>query len=156
VPYLAENAYTLKDPDMEHKHKFKLVDALERARKLKRNKRKLLQGHFFYITPGVPADFSTLKKVLQALGAEVRPPALYYLCWLYDSNKRQCKGTVPTVRNVSETRHVISSLKDEPLWRPLVKHGVTIYSHELILGAAFTQFVDWDGEDKVLAKDDSI
>ncbi|KAF8519164.1 BRCT domain-containing protein [Gautieria morchelliformis] len=132
---VAEDDYTLQDPDMEHKHKFKLVEALDRARELKRHKRKLLQGHFFYVTPGVPSDFNTLKKVLQALGAE-------------------CRETVPTTRNVSDTRHVISSLKDEALWRPLVKHGVTIYSHELVLGAAFTQFVDWDGEDKILARGD--
>ena len=43
---------------------------------------------------------------------------------------------------------------DESLWHPLVTHGVTIYSHELVLGAAFTQFVGWNGEDKILARRD--
>lgn len=62
----------LHDPDMEHKHKFKLVDALERAKELKRKKHKLLQGHFFYLTPAVPSDFNVLKNVMHALGAEVR------------------------------------------------------------------------------------
>ena len=71
IDSLAEGDYTLQDPDMEHKHKFKLVDALRRARELKKKKRKLLQGHFFYITPGVPSDFNVLKNVLRALGAEV-------------------------------------------------------------------------------------
>lgn len=64
----------MRDPDTEHKHKFKLAEALERAKELKRNKRKLLQGHFFYVTPGVPSDFNVLKTVLRALGAEVRQP----------------------------------------------------------------------------------
>lgn len=68
---LAEDDYLLQDPDTEHKYKFKLVDALERARQLKKKKKKLLQGHFFYITPGVPANFNVLKNVLHALGAEV-------------------------------------------------------------------------------------
>ena len=42
IDSLAEGDYTLQDPDMEHKHKFKLVDALRRARELKKKKRKLL------------------------------------------------------------------------------------------------------------------
>ena len=56
--------------------------------------------------------------------------------------------STPTIRNISDTRHVISCLKDEKIWRPLAKHGIPIYSHEFVLMAALSQYVDWDSEDK--------
>ncbi|KAF8512309.1 hypothetical protein BU17DRAFT_54108 [Hysterangium stoloniferum] len=129
----AEKDYFLHDPDVELKHNFKLSEALQRAAELKRKKKQLLKGHFFYFTPNVPIDHKMLKNVLHALGAEG-------------------KEVIPTMRNISDTRHVISSMKDEELWRPLANSGVTIYSQELVLGAAFTQFVDWDGPDKILSR----
>jgi hypothetical protein len=55
--------------------------------------------------------------------------------------------SAPTIRNISSTRHVVSCLKDEKIWRPLANNGVAIYSHELVLMAALAQYVDWDGED---------
>jgi hypothetical protein len=42
-------------------------------------------------------------------------------------------------------------MKDEAFWRPLANNGVIIYSQELVLAAAFTQFVHWDGPDKILS-----
>lgn len=57
---------------MEHKHGFKLVEALKRAKELKKKKKKLLEGQFFYFTPNVPVDHNLLKSVLRSLGAEVR------------------------------------------------------------------------------------
>ena len=61
----------MKDPDTEHKHDFKLVDALTRARELKKKDKRLLAGHFFYFTNNVPVDFRLMKNVLQTNGAEV-------------------------------------------------------------------------------------
>ena len=59
----------------------------------------------------------------------------------------QSKNATPTARSLSSTRHIISCPQDEQLWRPLAKEGFPIYSHELILSAAFQQFVHWDRED---------
>jgi hypothetical protein len=69
--FTGEKAYFLKDPDTEYKHKFKLADALRRARELKKKNVKLLQGQFFYFTANVPLDFTLVKNVLQTNGAEV-------------------------------------------------------------------------------------
>lgn len=69
---IAEEPFALRDPDVEHNHKFKLSEALQRAHDLKRKKVKLLQGHTFYITPGVKVDHTMLINILKANGAEVR------------------------------------------------------------------------------------
>ncbi|KAF8587520.1 hypothetical protein K439DRAFT_819153 [Ramaria rubella] len=130
---VAEDDYMLRDPDMERKFKFKLVDALARARELKKKKEKVLQGHFFFYTPSIQVQPDMLKNVLKAHGAE-------------------CKQVVPTMRNLSETRHIISCLNDEHLWRPLARLGATIYSFELVLSAACSLCVDWDNEDMILAR----
>ena len=47
------------------------MDTLRRARELKKEKKKLLEGHFFYFTANVPVDFMLMKNVLQTNGAEV-------------------------------------------------------------------------------------
>lgn len=68
---IAEEPFTLEDPDVEDKHKFKLSEALQRARDLKKKKTKLLQGRVFYITPNVKVDHDMLISILKANGAEV-------------------------------------------------------------------------------------
>ncbi|GJJ08998.1 hypothetical protein Clacol_003219 [Clathrus columnatus] len=123
-PLLAEEQFLLQDPDVEHKHKFKLLEALQRARELKKKKTKLLQGHTFYITPNVKVDYEMLNNILKANGA-------------------QSKQATPNARNLSDTKHVISCLKDEHLWRTLDRSGIPIYSQELVLSGAFKQSMDW-------------
>ena len=59
---------------MEKKHGFKLSEALMRAKKLKEQKKKLLEGHFFFFTANVPVDLGLLEQVVASMGAKVRRP----------------------------------------------------------------------------------
>jgi mediator of DNA damage checkpoint protein 1 len=74
VPYIAdagltaEKDYALDDPETEGKFKFKLADALRRAREAKQ---KLLEGHTFYLTGQVPV---LIELITASAGGKVRSP----------------------------------------------------------------------------------
>jgi hypothetical protein len=96
----AEQDYFLSDPGMEIKHGFKLSEALERAGELKKRRKKLLEGHFFYFTPNVPVDHSLLKSVLKSLGAEVRNTEHDLLTLLVDICVHDREKTLPQLHVV--------------------------------------------------------
>ncbi|KAH9952632.1 hypothetical protein BC827DRAFT_1274339 [Russula dissimulans] len=127
---LPANKYALSDPINEKKWKFKLTDALKRA---KANKGQLFAGKVFYVTNKVPLDKKLLKNVVSAHGGQLRQQN-------------------PTVRMLSggkrsEHHYVISCLEDAPMWRPIAEAGHPIYSQELILSAALTQEIRLNAED---------
>ncbi|KAI0292334.1 hypothetical protein B0F90DRAFT_1770582 [Multifurca ochricompacta] len=126
---LPADKYVLVDPASENKWKFKLTDALKRA---KANKGQLFAGKVFYVTNKVPLDKKLLKNVVLAHGGQIRHQN-------------------PTVRalsgKVSGDHYVISSPEDSSIWRPIAEAGHPIYSHELILSAALTQEIRLNDED---------
>jgi len=126
---LPTDKYALVDPASEKKWKFKLKDALKRA---KAKKGRLFAGKIFYVTNKVPLDKKLLKNVVSAHGGQLRQQN-------------------PTVRALSgnESGHqcfVISCPEDASIWRPIAEAGHSIYSHELILSAALTQEIHLDAE----------
>jgi hypothetical protein len=64
--YIATDKYRLVDPVNEKKWKFKLTDALKRAKV-----KKLFSGMIFYVTNKVPLDKKLLKNVVSAHGGQV-------------------------------------------------------------------------------------
>lgn len=71
----------LTDPVSETKWKFKLVDALKRA---KANKGQLFTSKVFYVTNNVPLDKKLLKNVILAHGGQVSRRGTYVRQWLTD------------------------------------------------------------------------
>ena len=58
----------MKDSDNEKKFKFKLADALRRAKSVRG---RLFTGHTFYVTPKVPVDLKLLRNVVTSGGGQV-------------------------------------------------------------------------------------
>lgn len=119
---LPTDKYVLTDPVSETKWKFKLADALRRA---KANKGQLFASKVFYVTNNVPLDKKLLKNVILAHGGQIRQQN-------------------PTVRALSgkssgQQHFVISCAEDVSIWRPIAEAGHAIYSQELLLSAALTQ-----------------
>lgn len=119
---LPTDKYMLTDPVSETKWKFKLADALKRA---KANKGQLFASKVFHVTNNVPLDKKLLKNVILAHGGQIRQQN-------------------PTVRALSgkssgQQHFVISCAEDVSIWRPIAEAGHAIYSQELVLSAALTQ-----------------
>ncbi|KAL5534878.1 hypothetical protein ACEPAG_1343 [Sanghuangporus baumii] len=123
---LPPEKYFLKDPEGEKKYKFKLADALRKARS---SDTKLLEGHTFYFTKSLHRNdkFSTYKNIIHSAGGKV-----------VQQN--------PTVRILSghDDRHVISTEADNLVTGPLKEEGFHVYVPEFILVGILTQRMDWD------------
>ncbi|KAI8972183.1 hypothetical protein BD414DRAFT_448733 [Trametes punicea] len=123
---LPEEEFMINDSETESKYGFNLADALKRAKK---NAGKLFAGKTFYVTPKVSVDSKLLKNVVTAHGG-------------------QLSTQTPTVRmlNGHDERLVISCPADVSIWRPLVEHGHSVYTQELILTSALRQELDLEDD----------
>ncbi|KAI0271257.1 hypothetical protein BC834DRAFT_966777 [Gloeopeniophorella convolvens] len=123
---LSPDKYVLVDPSNEKKWKFKLADALKRA---KANRGQLFAGMTFFVTNKVPVDKKLLKNIVAAHGGQIRQ-----------------QNPTTRVLNGKPDNYVISCPEDASIWRPIAEAGHTIYSQELILNAALTQEINLDDE----------
>ncbi|KAI0033880.1 hypothetical protein K488DRAFT_46775 [Vararia minispora EC-137] len=120
---LHSDEFRLKDRETEKKFRFRLSEALRRARE---NEGQLFEDMTFYITQKIPVDMKLLKNVILAHGGKF-------------------KQQNPTARVLDgKTDHyVISCDEDISIWRPLSEAGYTIYTTELILTSALVQEIRW-------------
>ncbi|TDL19364.1 hypothetical protein BD410DRAFT_792173 [Rickenella mellea] len=132
---MPERQYALVDAANEQKYRFKLSEALERARS---SKDRVLEGHTFYVTPSVSLklNYELLKKFAASAGAKATTQT-------------------PTIRLLEpdDRRHVISCLEDKSIWRHLAEKGYSIYGHELLLTGILTQRMEWDNPAFILQHD---
>ncbi|KAG7098722.1 hypothetical protein E1B28_000635 [Marasmius oreades] len=127
---LPEEKYILHDPEGEAKYDMNLKVSLERARKSKEEKNRLLERHIFYVTHRVPADVKMLKNVVTACGG-------------------QFTSQTPTPRIIEISpamRHVISCPEDANVWGPIAQKGHKIYTQELLLTGVLRQEIEWGNE----------
>ncbi|KAA1476350.1 hypothetical protein DENSPDRAFT_807059 [Dentipellis sp. KUC8613] len=122
--FLPVDRYQPADVESEKRYRFKLKEALERA---KENGGQLYSDMVFYVTPKVPVDKKLLKNVVNAHGGQFR-------------------SQTPTTRGLGgkDNHYVISCQEDASIWRPIAQAGHTIYNHELLLTSALTQQIDWE------------
>ncbi|KZT24310.1 hypothetical protein NEOLEDRAFT_1242555 [Neolentinus lepideus HHB14362 ss-1] len=123
---LPVDKYLLVDEEGEEKFAFKLSEALERAKLLKR---QLFAGKMFHITPKVDRTLNLYKDVIVANGGQIS------------------KSAMPTLRMMNGQRNyrvIISCEEDRSIWEPLVANGVTVYDKEWLLLCALKQTLDID------------
>ncbi|TFY62070.1 hypothetical protein EVG20_g6835 [Dentipellis fragilis] len=122
--FLPVDRYQPADIESEKRYRFKLKEALERA---KENGGQLYSDMVFYVTPKVPVDKKLLKSVVMAHGGQFRTQT-------------------PTARGLGgkDNHYVISCQEDASIWRPIAQAGHTIFNHELLLTGALTQQIDWE------------
>ncbi|KAJ7783264.1 hypothetical protein B0H16DRAFT_1357900 [Mycena metata] len=121
---LSEDDYILVDKEIEKKWKFRLPEAMARAKEVGG---KLFENKSFYITPKVSVDTKLLKNVVTSQGGKLLTQT-------------------PTVRIINSVpeRYVISCPEDVSIWRPFAKDiNDPIYTQELLLAATMTQQIDW-------------
>ncbi|TFK48096.1 hypothetical protein OE88DRAFT_1685439 [Heliocybe sulcata] len=119
--------YLLLDEEGEARYDFKFSEALQRATLLKEQRKGLLSGKTFHITPAIQKNRELYQAVIKANGGEV------------------AKNNRPTVRLLNgqhNSHYVISCEEDGSIWEPLVDNGVTVYDTEWLLLCALKQTLD--------------
>ncbi|KAF8318023.1 hypothetical protein DL93DRAFT_2226134 [Clavulina sp. PMI_390] len=119
--------HLLNDPEGEKHWKFKLADALERARSMPQ---RIFHGYTFHVTKSVKPDIEVIKRVAESAGGKAQAIKM---------PKERLFSNKPT-------SILLSCGEDRDEWIGLLKHGVKVYTVELILNSVLRQEIDWQGK----------
>lgn len=136
----------MHDPEGEAKHGIKLSESLRRAQSLKR---KLLEGHTFYVTKKLQQSdkFATYKSIIQSAGGKVSFDISSSICpvTILILSVWQVNTQAPTVRllNGQKDRHLLSLQEDHAGWQGFADEGIRVYLPEFVLTGILSQRMEW-------------